>query len=94
MNMTGYVLFCYLLGDNYLGPRPQNKILVPFRGRFQKSDERLRHLYMGVPPLSEAMHFGAVVIKVGLNGSSMHSLHICRLELNIGVRYGQAAQLD
>ena len=35
MNMTGYVLFWYLVEVKLTGPSPQNKILVPFRGHFQ-----------------------------------------------------------
>ena len=37
MNMTCYILYLVpLRGEINLGPRPQNKILVPFRGHFQK----------------------------------------------------------
>ena len=50
MNMTGYVLFWYLLGVKFnLGPRPQNKILVPFRGHFQKIRRAPPSLLYGSP---------------------------------------------
>ena len=46
---------CFILvplrGEISLGPCPQNKILVPSRGRLQKnSDEHPRYFYMRVSP--------------------------------------------
>ena len=45
---------CFILiplrGKINLGPRPQNKILVPFKGHFKKIRQAPRHFYMGVPP--------------------------------------------
>ena len=49
-----HVRLCFILvllrGKINLGPRPQNKILVPFRGFFQKIRRTLPSLSYGSPP--------------------------------------------
>ena len=50
MNMTGYFFFWYLLGVKLTRERPQNKILVPFRGHFEKIRRAPLSFYMGNSP--------------------------------------------
>ena len=50
MNMTGCFILVPLRGKITLGPRPQNKILLPFRGRFQKLRQACLSLLYGSTP--------------------------------------------
>ena len=51
LNMTCYVFILVpLRGEINSGPRPQNKILVPFRGHFQKIRQAPPSLLCGSPP--------------------------------------------
>ena len=59
MNMTGYVFsFGTVLGRKInLGPRPQNKILVPFRVFFQKIRRAPPSLLYGTIPPGPKLEF-------------------------------------
>ena len=51
MNMTGYVLFWYLLGVKLTwGHAHKTRSWYLLGVSFRKSDEHPRHFYMGVPP--------------------------------------------
>ena len=81
MSMTGYVLLIPLRGKINLGPRPQNKILVPFRGNFQKIRRAPPSLLYGIPPPPRGSKQSKRRGLHGLNGQHGLSDYIMRLTI-------------